>query len=463
MRMGAISDQLEARLTWRGLTERAQAESAIRDAYAASGLVEPERIVWIAGPKDARQILARLGWRRWIPWAALACSLATMFVGAADEQGAAQAGLDALSLPWNEALALSWSSALAVVSMGLFLGVLAMEWLRCASLRAIHIGLIAGAILVSIAALVGFSLHQALTTPHLLNGFLAVPTLAVIIARWRDNPVHSPHRTGPALNRSIARMMRRALSHPERSPERGPEPEAEWGRGSLASFIAPPRGYAWVELIRTLAPMGLCPVEIMLRSRTAMLGAPTETLYRSPLAERAAVALALHVDMLWAFKKIALVLAPPEKVVVDEQVRLHNASGPAVRWADGCEVFAVDGELATDLTIMLEPDRLSLDQIRQEPNPSLRRALIEKFGVECLMKRLGGWKSAEDSAGELWRARDFDGEPLVMVRVVNTTPELDGSHRIYWLRVPPTIFTAHEGVAWTFGLNSKIYQPGRES
>ena len=57
----------------------------------------------------------------------------------------------------------------------------------------------------------------------------------------------------------------------------------------------------------------------------------------------------------------------------------------------------------------------------------------------------------------LWRV-EFDGdEPLVMVEVVNSTPEPDGPRRTYFLRVPPDTQTAREGVAWTFGLTEEDY------
>ena len=46
-----------------------------------------------------------------------------------------------------------------------------------------------------------------------------------------------------------------------------------------------------------------------------------------------------------------------------------------------------------------------------------------------------------------------DGEPLTVVEVVNSTPEPDGSHRRYFLRVPPDTRTAREAVAWTFGFD----------
>ena len=34
---------------------------------------------------------------------------------------------------------------------------------------------------------------------------------------------------------------------------------------------------------------------------------------------------------------------------------------------------------------------------------------------------------------------------------------------MYYLRVPPTIETAEEAVAWTFGLNTDEYHPAQES
>ena len=50
-----------------------------------------------------------------------------------------------------------------------------------------------------------------------------------------------------------------------------------------------------------------------------------------------------------------------------------------------------------------------------------------------------------------------------MVEVVNSTPEPDGSHATYWLRVPPDIRSAHAAVAWTFRLNEGTYRPLAET
>jgi hypothetical protein len=64
-----------------------------------------------------------------------------------------------------------------------------------------------------------------------------------------------------------------------------------------------------------------------------------------------------------------------------------------------------------------------------------------------------------DACGQLYRRELANDEPLVMVRVLNITPEPDGSAKPYLLRVPPNIRTARGAVAWTFGLKAKDYRP----
>jgi hypothetical protein len=61
----------------------------------------------------------------------------------------------------------------------------------------------------------------------------------------------------------------------------------------------------------------------------------------------------------------------------------------------------------------------------------------------------------QDDFGKLWTlGPGLDGEPMRVVEVVNRTPEPDGSYRHYFLRVPPSVCTAREAVAWTFGFES---------
>jgi len=50
-----------------------------------------------------------------------------------------------------------------------------------------------------------------------------------------------------------------------------------------------------------------------------------------------------------------------------------------------------------------------------------------------------------------------------MVRVVNATAEPDGSFKDYFIRVPPSMQTVREAVAWTFGKTAADYAPATET
>ena len=86
-----------------------------------------------------------------------------------------------------------------------------------------------------------------------------------------------------------------------------------------------------------------------------------------------------------------------------------------------------------------------------------------RYGYDRYLEESGAQPVQRDEAGVLWRIELEGDEPLVMVEVVNSTPEPDGTHRTYWLRVPPRTRTAREGVAWTFGLDEAGYAPQRET
>ncbi|HYG86011.1 MAG TPA: hypothetical protein VD978_07110 [Azospirillum sp.] len=440
-----IGGRLAARLGWQSPTDQRQAEQCVRDAYRAAGSSEPEHIVWAAGPKDARRILARLSWFRWIPPVALAFALAAALVDVA-------AGLVWDGWTSQSALVIAWHSGLAATSAILLLGLLSAEWLRCASSRAVYAGLMAGLAALAIAPAIVPDGRLVLSAPGLLMAVLVCPTLAVVIERRRETVPRVSGRSGALVHRPIRRVLRRALRGSRYAPMNGGVPP-----------IVAVRGPAFADLMQMLVPGGIYPVEILLRHPLPHLPGSDGAPWPPSGVQRVVMGLLFHVDALWAFKKCALVLAPPVEVHVDELGRLHNATGAAVRWQDGCELFAIDGQIPLDPRMVLEPDRLSVHQIFREPNPGLRRVLIERFGPERFMRALGGRKIAEDAAGELWRAPEFDGEPLVMVRVLNSTPEPDGSQRVYWLRVPPEVTMAREGVAWTFGLDAQTYRPGWET
>ncbi len=81
----------------------------------------------------------------------------------------------------------------------------------------------------------------------------------------------------------------------------------------------------------------------------------------------------------------------------------------------------------------------------------LRRELIEAYGPKELIYNTGvETKTVDDDFGKLFRIEVPGDEDICVVKVLNATPEPDGTFRDYYLRVPPDVESAREAVAWTF-------------
>jgi hypothetical protein len=164
----------------------------------------------------------------------------------------------------------------------------------------------------------------------------------------------------------------------------------------------------------------------------------------------------------WPLEKVAVVCERPVALHRDEAGRLDHGDGPALEFPDGFALCAWRGMPVTR-AFLDELRTLTPERIRQEDNAELRRVMLEYYGYDRYLSDSGAQPLHRDGTGTLWRIALPDDEPVVMVEVLNSTPEPDGTHRTYWLRVPPTTRTAREGVAWTFGLGAEAYEPLEET
>jgi hypothetical protein len=121
------------------------------------------------------------------------------------------------------------------------------------------------------------------------------------------------------------------------------------------------------------------------------------------------------------------------------------------------------------------PETLTVAQIRDEPNVEVRRIMLERFGAERFMAESDGRCVAEErlpirttdgqvssSVVKLWAIPEApdepDGKPFMMVEMINSTPEPDGSFRTYYERVPPTTRTPVAGLAWQANMGVSEYE-----
>ncbi|MFH8342511.1 DUF6745 domain-containing protein [Streptomyces sp. AM6-12] len=164
----------------------------------------------------------------------------------------------------------------------------------------------------------------------------------------------------------------------------------------------------------------------------------------------------------WPYEKVAVVCERPVELHLDEAGRLDRGDGPALAYPDGFALYAWRG-MPVPAEFLDELTELTPRRIREEENAELRRVMLEHYGYDRYLKESGAAPVQRDETGVLWRLELDGDEPQVMVEVVNSTPEPDGTHRTYWLRVPPRTRTAREGVAWTFGLEETEYAPLRQT
>jgi hypothetical protein len=113
--------------------------------------------------------------------------------------------------------------------------------------------------------------------------------------------------------------------------------------------------------------------------------------------------------------------------------------------------------------VILQPEKLTVARIDGENNAEVRRVMLERYGEARYLQDSGAKPVHRDRCGVLYRKEIPGDEPIVMARVVNSTPEADGHKKIYWIRVPPTVTTAREAVAWTFNVDAKKYRPQVET
>jgi hypothetical protein len=164
--------------------------------------------------------------------------------------------------------------------------------------------------------------------------------------------------------------------------------------------------------------------------------------------------------LFWVLEDNVLAVARPALKTFEGQ--LHCADGPAVAWAGGARYFFLRGVRVPE-KVILTPDQLTGAEIVAERNLEVQRVMLERFGHDRLILELCATAAHADEYGVLYRIRLSRRQTLTLVHVTNATPEPDGTRRRYFLRVPPDVRTAHEAVAWTFGLRPEEYRPARES
>jgi hypothetical protein len=168
----------------------------------------------------------------------------------------------------------------------------------------------------------------------------------------------------------------------------------------------------------------------------------------------------------WLHRDFVMVCEPPTELHLEAPIenaltrRMHRVDGPAIKWADNTCIYFIHGVRIGNPDWIIDPASLTPERIESEPNAEVRRIMTERYGEDRYLQDAGAVLIHEDVEwGKLWRRDIPNDEPLVMVEVLNSSPEPDGSFKTYFLRVDPRCKTVREAIGWTFDLPAEQYAP----
>jgi hypothetical protein len=113
-----------------------------------------------------------------------------------------------------------------------------------------------------------------------------------------------------------------------------------------------------------------------------------------------------------------------------------------------------------------DKESLTVEEILNHKNAEVRYVGIEIYGYERMEEegRLAVIHQDKKTKAKLIQLKSSKlEEPLTLVMVYNSTPEPNGTYKRYFLRVPPTMKTCQEAVAWTFRCEANGYHPNVET
>ncbi len=159
----------------------------------------------------------------------------------------------------------------------------------------------------------------------------------------------------------------------------------------------------------------------------------------------------------WLIRNGAFIVHRPKLLARDEAGRLHSETGKCVEYRDGWGFYAWHGVPVPE-KVILAPGQLTREDFLNEPDLEVRRIIWERMGNRFVSELDDVIESGP--RGVLYEVVLPSG-PERRARYVQVQDA--STARQYFLRVPPTIQTAAEAVAWSFQLAVEEYDPAQET
>ena len=153
--------------------------------------------------------------------------------------------------------------------------------------------------------------------------------------------------------------------------------------------------------------------------------------------------LAQSASWTWWAPDVLAISDRPEIMHMDDRGRLHSLTEAALKYRDGWCIHAIHG-VRVEPWIVENPERITKAIIDAEQNAEVRRVMTERYGYARYLKDSGADLVHElpDNyfvkglqGAKLFRKSRPDDTDIVMLDVLNSTPEPDGSIKRYAMRI----------------------------
>jgi len=153
------------------------------------------------------------------------------------------------------------------------------------------------------------------------------------------------------------------------------------------------------------------------------------------------------------FQGICFICDRPIKLSFNQENRLHGDGEPAIEHADGYKVYANSGVLLPEKYGTIPTSEWKSQWLLSERNAELRRVLVQGIGYNRICEELGAVELDSWEEYSLLKIKNYievdewDSveayEPMHLLKM--TCPS---TGHIHFLRVPPNIDSAREGIRW---------------
>jgi hypothetical protein len=146
----------------------------------------------------------------------------------------------------------------------------------------------------------------------------------------------------------------------------------------------------------------------------------------------------------YSHPKFCIISDRPEFIHRDARNRPHCSDGPHIKWRDGVELHYIHG---IRVTPRITAGQFTVQEIRNQSNAEVRRVMIDRYNVGDpgrYLRDAGAVVLHQDvdpvgHPRRLLQIEQQGDEAYVGVELTNSTPEPDGTHKIYTLRCGPQL------------------------